>query len=422
METRLLNYLRPRLDYRDRLRAEKYNVLMLADLDASALSRASWQQLADLVEQGTGMIMTGGLHSFGPGGYRGTSLERLLPIGLGPAERQNFGEPPRTDMHLPGPLKMLPTLGSLGVHPILQVKDDPQQTLAAWQALPALEGANRFLPNRLKANAQVIAQSDGQPAWPLAITGAWGNGRTLALAVDSTWRWQMEGHGPLLRRFWRQVILWLAQKDDAQGQPVWIRLDQRRYQRGSRVRFTLGVPEGGSAAEAAPQVVVTRPDGSRQTVRPARRDRAAPGSNTWSGSYAQTDQPGDYRVTVTTNPEKPDGKPQEEFPENSSGNNPPGSSPGTATVRFTVPNQDMELDQPAAEPTLLATLAKLTPGGRGLAPEEFSALLEQLQSRKNDFEEEIVTKISLWDRWPVLLALVGLLSLEWWLRKRWGLV
>ena len=94
----------------------------------------------------------------------------------------------------------------------------------------------------------------------------------------------------------------------------------------------------------------------------------------------------------------------------------------TASARFTVPNQDMELDQPAAEPTLLAALAKLTPGGRGLAPEELPTLLQQLQSRQDEFEEEIVTHISLWDRWPVLLALVGLLSLEWWLRKRWGLV
>jgi len=92
------------------------------------------------------------------------------------------------------------------------------------------------------------------------------------------------------------------------------------------------------------------------------------------------------------------------------------------SVRFTVPDQDMELDQPAAEPTFLAKLARLTPGGRDVAPEELPILLQQLPSRQDEFEEEIVTNISLWDRWPVFLAVVGLLSLEWWLRKRWGLV
>jgi len=443
VEYQLLNYLPPRRHEKDRLQAEKYDVLMLSDVDASALDRASWQQLATLVEQGAGLVMSGGLHSFGPGGYRGTPLEPVLPLELGPAERQNFGDPPRTDMQLPGPLKMVPIVGSLGVHPILQLKDNPQQTLAAWRSLPALDGANRFLPNRLKPNAQVIAQSDGQPAWPLAITGAWGNGRTLALAIDSTWRWQMEGHGSLLRRFWRQVILWLAKKDDVQGQSVWIRLDQRRYQRGSRVRFTFGVPQ--NKAEAPLHVEVERPDGSRRTVHPTRHTRAGPESSTWTASYAETDQPGDYRVTVTTGGKKSSEKTSRKSLEDHLPDKTPDTADGrdgtdanqeaagsgganevdranTARVRFTVPNQDMELDQPASEPTLMATLAQWTPAGRGLAPEEFSTLLEQLKARQKDFEEETVTKISLWDRWPVLLALVGLLSLEWWLRKRWAMV
>jgi uncharacterized membrane protein len=410
----LLNYRQPRLNYRDRLRTGKYDVLMLSDLDASALSKPSWQTMADQVAAGAGFIMTGGLHSFGPGGYRNTPLERVLPFELGRAERQNFGDSPRTDMHLPGPLKMLPAISSLGVHPILQVQDGLPQTLAAWQELPALIGANRFPPNRLRGNAQVIAQSDRSPAAPLAITGAWGNGRTLALAIDSTWRWQMNGHGPLMRRFWRQVILWLAKKDDLQNQHVWIRLDQRRYQRGSRVRFTLGGPDQGSASERPFQVEIVRPDGSRQALQPTRLPHSALGTNAWSGSTAETRQPGDYQVIVTAGEQKPDDKSQPLDSKN--------ASLDTATVRFTVPNQDMELDQPAAEPTLLASLARQTPGGRGLAPEEFSALLKQLPSRQEDFEEQIVTQVTLWDRWPILLTLIGLLSIEWWLRKRWGLV
>jgi len=30
--------------------------------------------------------------------------------------------------------------------------------------------------------------------------------------------------------------------------------------------------------------------------------------------------------------------------------------------------------------------------------------------------------VTLWDSWPTLLTFVGLLSTEWFLRKRWGLV
>ena len=52
--------------------------------------------------------MIGGYHSFGPGGFRDTPLADVLPIDIGPAQRQSFGEPLRKDVHLPGPVRMRP--------------------------------------------------------------------------------------------------------------------------------------------------------------------------------------------------------------------------------------------------------------------------------------------------------------------------
>ena len=101
-----------------------------------------------------------------------------------------------------------------------------------------------------------------------------------------------------------------------------------------------------------------------------------------------------------------------------------GETVGSATARFSVSDQDVELDQPAAEPTLMASLARMTAdaGGAGLAPEELPDLLERLKAKTEEFEEEIVETVTLWDRWPPLAMFVGLLSTEWFLRKRWGLV
>jgi hypothetical protein len=89
-----------------------------------------------------------------------------------------------------------------------------------------------------------------------------------------------------------------------------------------------------------------------------------------------------------------------------------------------VTDQDVELDQPAAEPSLLASLANMTAdsGGAGLAPEELPDLLERLKEKTAEFEEEVVETVTLWDRWPPMLVFVGLLSTEWYLRKKWGLV
>ena len=32
------------------------------------------------------------------------------------------------------------------------------------------------------------------------------------------------------------------------------------------------------------------------------------------------------------------------------------------------------------------------------------------------------TKKSLWDQWPMFFLIVGMMTIEWFLRKRWGLV
>ncbi|MGI9455977.1 MAG: glutamine amidotransferase [Aeoliella sp.] len=395
----LLNYRRKRINIREQLREGKYDVYLLGNVDVSALDDASWRGIAEDVDRGAGLAMLGGFHSFGPGGFRGSPLEDVLPVVMGLAERQNFGEPPRQDMHVAGPIRFSPVELGGGLHPILRLKDETQSELD-WTDLPPLDGANRWQRAQLKPNAQVIAETADARRWPLMVAGAWGSGRTLALAIDSTWRWQMEGFGDVQRRFWRQLILWLARKDDAEGQAVWVRLDGRRYQRGSRVEFAFGATDDQSEPleDATFDVQIHKPDGSEVAVRPTRRGEAM------MGSFQEADQPGDYRVTIAATQD--------------------GQLLGTAEARFTVPDRDMELDQPAAEPTLMASLANLTAeaGGAGLAPEELPTLLEQLKSRTKDYEEEISRKRSLWDTWPVFLSLVALLGGEWWLRKRWGLV
>ncbi len=399
VDFRFFNYRQPRADLRKLLKEEKRDAYLLGNVDASALDTPSWGVIADAVEEGAGLAMLGGFHSFGPGGFRGTPIEPTLPMSIGPAERQNFGEPPRRDMHLQPPIVVVPrALGGV-VHPIMRL-DEGAETMRGWRELPPLDGANRFEPRTLKPSAQVIAVADGGRKPPLIVTGAWGRGRTIAVAFDSTWRWQLGGHPEFLSRFWRQLALWLAQKDESADQRVWVKLDQRRYERGSRVEFSLGATDENAQPieDAEFEVVVERPDGGTAEVRPAERSGGV------AGVFQQTSQPGDYRVFVRATAD--------------------GQQLGETSARFTVPDLDTELDQPAAEPTLMDSLAKLTEetGGEGVAPELLGELLDQLAERTQQFEEETIERITLWDTWPALLAFVAAVASEWWLRKRWGLV
>ncbi len=60
---------------------DRYAAIVLDDVPADAARAATWQSLVAAVrEQGTGLLVLGGEHSFAAGGYRGTPLESLLPV------------------------------------------------------------------------------------------------------------------------------------------------------------------------------------------------------------------------------------------------------------------------------------------------------------------------------------------------------
>ena len=189
----------------------KYDVYILGDVDSSAFRPDELATLAQSVREGAGLLMLGGFHSFGPGGYYATPLADLLPIEMTSLERQNYGEPIRTDLHLAGPLTMLPNARSAAHHFVTELAPG-EANLATWGKLPPLEGANNLARDKLKRAAQVLAEtSDGKP---LLISQEAG-GRVMAFAADSTWRWWMGGFEAQHKRFWRQAILWLAHKDQA---------------------------------------------------------------------------------------------------------------------------------------------------------------------------------------------------------------
>ncbi len=273
-----------------------------------------------------------------------------------------------------------------------------EENAQAWARLPALDGANRF--RRLKLNATVLAESDGARPVDLLVSGGFGGGRVLAFAGDSTWHWPMEGFAAEHKRFWRQMVLWLARKDVTTESNVWIKLDQRRFNPRSRIEFTVGAnsAEGEPIADATYRVEIVLPDGTRRPVRLTRRGEQL------VGSTVETRAAGDYTISVQADV----------------GGNPLGD----ARARFLVAEQDLELDNAAADPNLLSSLARITEdvGGEALNPEELPGLLKRLSEEPLELEIERQTKETYYDRWPFFLLFVALISAEWYLRKKWGLV
>ncbi|MCL4195119.1 MAG: hypothetical protein KJZ87_25500, partial [Thermoguttaceae bacterium] len=278
-------------------------------------------------------------------------------------------------------------------HFAMMLAGNSQENQSAWAQLPALEGANRF--HAIKPAGVVLAEAG--PNRPLLVSQTYGAGRVLAFAGDSTWRWQMQGFEEAHKRFWRQIILWLARKDESLEGTVWIRLRQRRFSPGQRVEFTAGAQDAQNqpVKDADFTAEVVRPDGSTEPL------PLVQGQEQMAGSYLETLAPGDYTVRVTATRGQ--------------------TALGTAKTRFLVSDQDLELDNATADATVLDNLAETT-GGKSMAPEELPGLIERLSQQTEMLEIQTETKKTLWDTWPFFFTFVALLSVEWFLRKRWGLV
>src|SRR5207248_475288 len=81
---------------------------------------------------------------------------------------------------------------------LLQLTDD-RDAEAAWKQLPKLEGITRLRPARRGLDSVLAETPDHDP---VLVAQAYGKGRVLAFAGDSTWRWvrspklqEMHGRG-----------------------------------------------------------------------------------------------------------------------------------------------------------------------------------------------------------------------------------
>ena len=369
-----------------------YDVFLIGDVDAEALGTKNLAYIAEQVQKGKGLMMTGGLNTFGPGGYFGTPLEPVLPVVMGRFDRQEFGPEVevRKDLHLDGPLSMIPSRKHFITH---LGKDD------VWKELKPLKGANRF---ETKPRDTVLAKTDS--GLPILVVWLYDAGRVIAFAGDSTHLWWSYGQQDAHRRFWRQSILWLGNKDELARRDVWVSLPRRRYRPGEMIELSAGArgEDGDPLSNATLVANLVDPLGNRQPL------RLTPQGDEWNGVCEEAREAGEYRIEVDANLN--------------------GEAIGQAVARFQVQDRDLELSDPAANPTQLERMSWVTrdSGGRTVLPEQLSRLLQEIEERPPEIEIELESKWrfgdSTWDAWPFFILFVVVLGSEWWLRKRWGMV
>ena len=252
---------------------DKFDVFILGDIDSSYFRPQQQEMLVKRVRAGAGLVMLGGYHSLGPGGYHGTPLGDVLPVALGGREIGQL-----TD-------SFLPLLTPDGIHhPIFAniggFFPTPQGPPKIG-GLPPLDGCTRVGPRR--PGATVLATAPAAAAtMPVLAVQPLDRGRTAVFAGDTTRKWQqgpraLNQESPFLR-FWGQTVRWLAGRDaNVETQAgITASTDKAYYEPGEPIRISAIVrdKEGQGASHARVVATVRGPTGRVEQADALRRDRA----------------------------------------------------------------------------------------------------------------------------------------------------
>jgi uncharacterized membrane protein len=359
---------------------EKFNVIVIGDLPASAMPVASVARIAERVRAGRlSVLALGGLSAYGAGGWAATPLAEILPFAI----REGDGQ-------MPGPIRFRPSAPT-SEHFIFS-GDSPQSPLV-FDALPPLAGASAV--GALLPTARLLAASP--EGLPLLAVREFDRGRVAALTVDTTWQWVLapsETHGAEVhRRFWRQLVFWLAGRDGRPQADLWVMTDRPRYVLSDPDRPPLAeVTAYARGSTAAPILEMKGPDGAALAV-----PLSADGGD-WR-AIVPLAVAGEYVVSAEANV---------------------AAATKRVETRFVVEEQDFEMANILADAEGLGRLARAG-GGTLRRIDRLGDLLTELADSLAPQAAPVERRLPLGSGRVFLALVLALLAAEWVLRRRWGL-
>ncbi len=380
-----------------------YHVILIGDvpperLGATEEERTRWMNLLmQFVEFGGGVGFIYGNENM-PERYRNTPVQDLLPVVLeDPYELQRWQHDRSKSFR--------PVLESSGrPHDITMLSRDLHRNRRLWEE--ELHGFMVYHPvQQAKAGAEVLLRhpedSNRFGNRVIAAIGSYPRGRSFFIATDETWRWRLPFGEHYQDTFWRNVVRHLAEnrlqrRDDRYE----LRLDKLLVETGEPVKISLRVRDSEFEPSTRPEAVVFLKSTSKAAER--RTLRSVPGElGSYTGSFSM-DDPGSIAVQVHNNDNADD----------------------TVLARedLLVKIPDRETTHSSQNRRVLEQIAHNSKGGRYLFLSQAEELLDNFAERQAPVQEVHRDTITLWDRFWVLLTILGLLATEWIIRKRARLV
>ena len=279
-------------------------------------------------------------------------------------------------------------------NPIFRFGDDEETSAKIWAGLPELQWF--FEAPRKKPAALVLAEhptlSGADGPLPLMLYQIVGSGKTMFHAIDDTWRWRFRVGDRYFGRFWTQTIRFLARSKLLGQKKAEIQTDRRRYlTRNQPIEIKVRFPNPADAP--ATGEIAVRVERKGQNPRQLVLKASKANRNLFEGIIPQAVE-GEYEVRLIPPPVL------DAYPSTSFGVDPPAGE-----------RERTQMNEPE-----LVRAASLS-GGKFYSPMAVDTLFEDLP-KPQQVPLDTDPPIALWNTWPVLVLFLGLLVMEWILRKR----
>jgi uncharacterized membrane protein len=396
-----------------------YDVVICSDINRTAFTQEQLDWTVELVhKRGGGFAMVGGNTSFGAGYWDKTVWDGLIPVEMGDPGQQNGGQGRGTCWNVSFQVRVPKEVER---HPIWRIVDDPVKNRQVLERMPPFIGTN--LIERLKPAATALGYSSqplpGAGVMPIFASQPFGKGRTFAMTTDTTedWgkyferTWGEGGDNRYFRKFWRNVVQWLAENSTGGDRRLRVETDKVIYRPGEPIKVSARAYDEKREETHGYRLVM-------------RLRTAAPPRQFQEVTAPPPGQDGVYRAELTTPPAQQVANP--------AGN--PLASLAVAALDVLAYDQDrvvaqttldvqvlddpVELQEPQPDAARLEQLARDSGGQVLRGADELARLRTTFTSTPG---EVVVRKAPVWDQAAVWLALLALLTADWLLRRWWGL-